>query len=168
MNIQSCGTCGLIALTANTLVMVMRVVCVSITEFIIGIMYLYQCPIQPSMPIFNLVAGCIGILLLITAVCSAVSKATNSAEWDSCCEVAGVLLIPCGAVILNIIMFIFEVIISASLTSISTANGTQSHNSTLNTYCNPTLYSGSLAMTIIYYGANGIVLIVYIMFKLLS
>ncbi|CAF1216375.1 unnamed protein product [Adineta steineri] len=55
----ACATvCGLFVISLS--------LCIPIAELVIGIKYQHQCPIQPKIPIYLIVAGSLTIFMLVT------------------------------------------------------------------------------------------------------
>jgi hypothetical protein len=122
-----------------------------IIHFVIGIIYLGQCPIQPFIPIYHLVAGCSGISLVIIIGCIILYYAADGKSYSLCRSPALKWSVVILAIMLGLFLFIWEIVGSIYVFPVRNKNETQFNDSTLNTYCNPTLYWISFSICIVFY-----------------
>ena len=121
-------------------------VCIIIIQFVIGIIYNGQCPMQPLVPIYNLVSGSVGIAIIILSCVLFVTirLKKNTSRY---------LTIP--LITLLALLGLFEVTwgtLGGYYTiPLRKNNITQFENSQLPTYCQPILYWISFVILIIYF-----------------
>lgn len=117
-----------------------------IMEFVIGIIYLSRCPINPMIPIYNLVAGSAGIFIILAfLILFGISKLQRCKHNP----------IVSAAVIVLILLAVFHIgwsIFGGYHTfRLQRNNSTQYEDPSLSTYCHPILYWITFALLIIYF-----------------
>lgn len=124
-------------------------VIIIIIQFVVGILYRDQCPIQPLVPIYNLVAGSTGIAIILLSLFLLVTV-----FWLERCS-SRIITVP--LVILLILLVLFQIawgMVGGYYTlPLRKNNSTQFENSQLNTYCQPVLFWISFVILIIYFSA---------------
>lgn len=124
-------------------------VIIIIIQFVVGILYRDQCPIQPLVPIYNLVAGSTGIAIILLSLFLLVTV-----FWLERCS-SRIITVP--LVILLILLVLFQIAWGMAggyyTLPLRKNNSTQFENSQLNTYCHPVLFWISFVILIIYFSA---------------
>ena len=122
-----------------------------IIHFVIGIIYLGQCSIQPLIPLYNLVGGCSGVVLLLILGCIILYYTTDAKNYKLCRSSILQWSVIILAILFGSFLFIWEIAGSIFVFPVRTNNATQYNDSTLNTYCHPILYWISFSICIIFY-----------------
>ncbi len=118
----------------------------TIIQFIIGIIYLDDCPIEPLIPIYNLVAGLAGISISLLSLLLFIIYRSDKSK-ASATKIPVIILL----VLLVIFLFIWSIVGGYNTFSLGENNITQYDNPNLSTYCNPVLFWMSFVIIIIYF-----------------
>jgi len=118
----------------------------TVIQFIIGIIYLDDCPIQSLIPIYNLVAGLAGISISLLSLLLFIIYRSDKSK-ASAIKIPVIILL----VLLVIFLFIWSIVGGYNTFSLGGNNITQYDNPNLSTYCNPVLFWMSFVIIIIYF-----------------
>lgn len=141
----------------DCLIILMLIICAVLTaiiiiiQFVIGIVYNGQCPIQPLVPIYNIVAGSTGIAIMIMSLLFAVTYQLHK------CKPILVLVPPTILLSLLVLFQIVWGIVGGYYTlPLRTNNATQYDTPNLPTYCHPTLFWITFVILVVFYIALAI------------
>ena len=116
-----------------------------ILSLIFGILYFHNCPIQPRIPLFLVVQGAVGVLLIAIHIFATISTlCVTKFKYFFICIVAALALI--------IILFLFAWFIAGNVWVFSATKQVQFVDQTKsNSYCNRTLFHFSFWLIIVQY-----------------
>ena len=119
-----------------------------ILQFIIGIVFYDRCPVQPLVPIYDIVAGSIGIIIIGLA-CLLIALMSSYVYSKKCSTWFLIFLL----VMLVLFEFVWGIVGGVYMSPLRENNITQFEDSDLPTYCHPVLYWISFIILIIYFSA---------------
>ena len=121
-------------------------VIIFIIQFVIGIVFQGQCPTQPLIPTYNLVAGTVGLVIIFLS-CALVIN-IRCKDWDFGCQ--GITIL-CLLTVLLTFELAWSIVGGVYTFPLRKNNITQFENPNLPAYCNPVLYWMSFVILIIYF-----------------
>lgn len=118
---------------------------IAIVSFVIGILYLHNCPIEPYIPIYLIVQGAVGLLILVIHVLAFVHILYITKFKYQCIGTVAIFMA-------FIMIFLFAWFIAGNFWIFSVVNRVQLTDQTkTNSYCNKNLYQAAFWLLIAQY-----------------
>lgn len=142
------GRCLKYFIIPTVIITAILTVVIFIVQFIIGIVFYAKCPIQPLVPIYDLVAGSIGIII-IGLSCLLIALMSSNVYSKKCSTWLLIFLL----IVLILFELVWGIVGGVYTLPLRESNITQFEDLDLPTYCNPILYWMSFIILIIYFSA---------------
>ncbi|CAF1015107.1 unnamed protein product [Adineta steineri] len=140
-------------ITMCGLFVALLILCIPITELVIGIKYQHQCPIQPKIPIYLIVAGSLTLPMLVLSSAMSIDSITRDFR-ERRLGFSLILGLVFLAILISLVMFAW--FITGSVWIYSITNRVQYTNPIDPNYCDKLLYRFAYVITIINWVSLGL------------